>query len=243
MHAAGPASVPGSVDDPVGDLRNCVLPLLNVLDAVRRARIGARVLFVSSAAVYGNPPRLPVDEDTPPNPISPYGFHKWMGERLLEEYWRVYGVRGCSLRVFSAYGPGLRRQVLWDLAQRMLSGSVVELMGTGEQTRDFVHACDVARGVAVVADHAALEAETYNLATGTETPIADLARQLAAALGRDVRIAFTGCDRPGDPVRWCADIRRLRRLGYAPRIALAAGVVQYARWVRRVLAPEAERVA
>ena len=232
VHAAGPASVPQSLADPAADFRESMLPLLNVLDAIRQAGLACRVVYLSSAAVYGNPAGLPVSESHPAAPISPYGYHKWMGEKLIEEYHRVYGLGGCSVRIFSAYGRGLRRQVLWDAAWKILRGPVAELIGTGRESRDFVHASDVARGVAAIIERGAYEAEVYNLGSGRETSIAELARLLAEALGRQANVTFSGSARTGDPARWCADITRLSGLGYDSRVGLREGVADFAGWIR-----------
>ena len=231
VHAAGPASVPGSLADPAADFRESMLPLLNVLDAIRQIGLPCRVVYLSSAAVYGNPAGLPVSESHPAAPISPYGYHKWMGEKLIEEYHRVYGLGGCSVRIFSAYGRGLRRQVLWDAAWKILRGPVAELIGTGRESRDFVHASDVARGVAAIIERGAYEAEVYNLGSGRETSIAELARLLAEALGRQANVTFSGSARTGDPARWCADVTRLIGLGYEPRVGLREGVADFAAWI------------
>jgi UDP-glucose 4-epimerase len=237
VHCAGPASVQDSMRDPARDFYDATAPLLAVLDAVRRAGAACRVLLLSSAAVYGQPEALPMGEDAPLQPISPYGFHKLACERLMEEFHRVYGVAGCSVRVFSAYGEGLRRQVLWDVSRRMLREDRVTLHGTGEETRDFIHASDVARGVRTVIEHGAFEAEAYNLATGRETTMHDLSHMLAAALGRSPQIAFNGPGRRGDPLRWRGDIGRIAALGFSPQVTLEEGVADYARWVRCATAP------
>ncbi len=230
VHAAGPASVPASVADPSADYCASVGTLQGVLESIRRTGSPSRVLFLSSAAVYGEPSRLPVVENAAIAPVSPYGYHKFMGETLLAEYASVYGVRGCSVRIFSAYGPGLRRQVLWDVSRMIQSGSVLRLLGTGAETRDFVHAADVARGVRVVLERGSFRAEVYNLATGLETHIVDLARMLAEAFGRNPRIEFSGARRTGDPTRWRASIGCLAGLGYVPEVPLQEGVAEYAKW-------------
>jgi len=231
VHAAGPASVPASVQSPATDFRAATLPLLSMLEAMRISAAHARLIFLSSAAVYGNPAQLPVREDQPADPISPYGYHKLACESLLTEYRRIYNVPSCSMRIFSAYGPGLRRQVLWDIAQKALCQRVIELHGTGDETRDFIHARDVARGIVEAAEHAACEAEAYNLAAGREVRIHDLASRLINAMGRDVEIAYSGSTRPGDPLRWCADVSKIGRLGFAPGIGIEQGIREYAEWL------------
>ena len=133
----------------------------------------ARLLLVSSAAVYGDPERLPVSEDAPLAPISPYGRHRAEAEEVALQS----GAPVVIARVFSAYGEGLRRQVLWDVAQRALVGGPVELSGTGEETRDFVHARDVAAAISAIAQRSAFDGEIVNVATGRR----DLHRRPGAA--------------------------------------------------------------
>ena len=189
------------------------------------------VLLFSSAAVYGNPQTLPVHEEAPLRPISPYGFHKKICEILIEEFYSVYGIRGCSVRIFSAYGAGLKRQVLWDISRKALWDNVVNLQGTGEETRDFVHAEDVARGLRIIADQATFSAEAYNLSYGVATTIREVAETLVAELGRNCAIDFSQVRMAGDPLFWQADITRLSKLGYEPRISFAHGAASYAKRV------------
>ena len=185
IHAAGPSSVAGSVKGPAGDFLGSVDVFYHVMDSVRRLAPSCKVLLLSSAAVYGNPQTLPVHEDAPLRPISPYGFHKKICEILIEEFYSVYGIRGCSVRIFSAYGAGLKRQVLWDISRKALWDNVVNLQGTGEETRDFVHAEDVAERLGNIADHATFSAEAYNLSYGVATTIREVAETLVAELGRN----------------------------------------------------------
>jgi len=231
VHAAGPSSVPASLADPAGDFALSVPVLVNVLETVRAHAPACRVVFLSSAAVYGNPSRLPVEETARIEPISPYGHHKQMCESLLREFYTFCGVRSCSIRIFSAYGEGLRRQVLWEICRQALTQSVVRLMGTGAESRDFIHADDVARGIAAVIERGVFDARAYNLATGEETRIDDLAALLIGAMAKPVPVEYSGEARPGDPIRWRADIGQLAALGYAPTISIKEGATAYARWV------------
>lgn len=230
IHAAGPSSVPASLADPAGDFANSVPVLLNILEAVRHHAPACRILFLSSAAVYGNPTRLPVDEASPTEPISPYGHHKVMCETLLREFHTFCGLYTCAVRIFSAYGEGLRRQVLWEICQQALSRPVVTLMGTGAESRDFVHVEDIAQGIAAVIARGTFDARAYNLATGEETRIDALAQLLIVALGKRVGVEFTGAARAGDPARWRAEIGQLAALGYAPKVPVKEGAPAYAQW-------------
>jgi UDP-glucose 4-epimerase len=231
IHAAGPASVPSSMVDPALDFALSAQVFFHLLDSVRRIVPECRVLFLSSAAVYGNPAELPVSEDCPEQPLSPYGYHKLICEKLAEEFHFLYGVRVSTVRLFSAYGVGLRRQVLWDICQKAIHEPLVELLGTGQETRDFVDARDIAKAVSCVVAAAPFEGQVYNLGTGQETSIRTLASLLLTALGISKPIHFTGVRRIGDPMRWRADINRLAALGYRPVVPISEGAARYARWV------------
>ena len=223
VHCAGPASVPASLQHPEADRAGAV----DVLGALLDRLDGARLVLVSSAAVYGEPDELPIAETAAVAPVSPYGRHRVEAERLALNS----GVPLVVARVFSAYGEGLRRQVLWDIAQRALAGGPVELSGTGNETRDFIHARDVAAAIAAIASRSAFEGEIVNVAAGAETSIARLAELIAIELGA-ADVSFTGLGRPGDPTRWRADVTRLRELGVEPGTPIEAGAAAYARWAR-----------
>lgn len=230
VHCAGRASVPFSLEDPGADFRDSAVITFELLDALRTRAPACRVIFLSSAAIYGNPRVFPVREEHAPAPLSPYGFHKRQCELLCEEFSTVYGMRTTSARIFSAYGPGLRRQVVWDICQKALGEDCVQLRGTGRESRDFVHAADVARALVLLAERAPAQGETYNVATGQETTVAELAKLVLAALGRKDVARFDGINPPGNPVRWQADISRLHTLGFSTSFALEEGVHQVADW-------------
>jgi UDP-glucose 4-epimerase len=217
------------VAGPLADFEGSVRIHAHVLDAVRRNAPEARVITLSSAAVYGNPQSLPIAEDSILAPISPYGYHKVLCETLLKEYYTVYGVQSAALRIFSAYGAGLRRQLLWDVCEKATAGEV-RLFGTGEETRDFIHADDVARACLAIAEGAPMHGEPYNVASGDETTVREVAERLVGEIAQGLPIHFTGEVRLGDPLRWQADISSVRALGFQPRVSLAEGVADYATW-------------
>lgn len=231
--AAGSSSVWQSLQTPLADFRQNVLAFATLMDAVRLNSLHSRIILLSSAAVYGNPTRIPINETDQPRPISPYGFHKWMCEEIAQEYHRIYGLEIGVIRVFSAYGAGLARQVLWDISQKILVQGQVDLSGTGAETRDFVHASDVANAVVLLAENpAAFGAVPYNLASGTQTSIRQTAELLIANLDPLCPLIFSGVQRPGDPLNWQADVTRLSMLGFRPRVSLQDGIATYADWVR-----------
>jgi UDP-glucose 4-epimerase len=235
VHCAGRASVALSIEDPAADFAANTTLTFELLDLLRRESPRCRFLFLSSAAVYGNPESLPIAEDAICAPLSPYGYHKRQGELLCEEFARIYGLPTASARIFSAYGPGLRRQVVWDICERVLTTGSLTLRGTGEESRDFIHAADVARALFHLAQKAPCEGEIYNVASGVEITLKELAERLVAALGSSVQPRFDGTTPTGDPRNWRADVRKLHELGFAPTIPLAQGIQAVAAWARAEL--------
>lgn len=235
IHAAGRSSVHESVTNPAPDFASGPSLTFTLLDTLRRHAPTCRVLFLSSAAVYGNPEILPVSEDAKIAPISPYGFHKVQCEILCREFTAVYGMQTAIARIFSAYGEGLRRQVLWDICCKILREGRLCLMGTGEETRDFLHVRDISAGLLRIVESAPMAAETYNLASGQAISILDMARILADALNSQIEPEFNGVVKPGDPRHWRGDGKRIRELEFTPSVPLEPGVQAYAAWAREQL--------
>ncbi|MBL4663625.1 MAG: SDR family oxidoreductase, partial [Flavobacteriaceae bacterium] len=121
INCAGAASVPDSIKNPLRDFELNVAQVFKQLDAIRQHNPTCKYINFSSAAVYGNPTYLPIDESHPLNPISPYGNHKKMAEEICTEFFENFEIQTCSLRVFSAYGPGLQKQLFWDLYKKSQS--------------------------------------------------------------------------------------------------------------------------
>jgi len=213
INAAGSSSVGQSFAQPYEDWCQTVQVQARILEAIRRENPNSFYIFLSSAAVYGEPEYLPIREESPCRPISPYGMHKWQAELLQDEYSRFHGLRGAVLRIFSAYGEGLQKQVVYELSQKILCAKdCLDVYGTGEETRDFIHASDVARAVCCVAGREA--AGVYNVASGRQTSIGQLARTLVNRLRPGLPIRFTGEGKAGNPLKWEADVSRVQRLGF-----------------------------
>lgn len=232
VHCAGTSSVAQSFVCPERDFADGPALLFEVLGQLRAFSPRTQFLFLSSAAVYGNPATLPVSEKAKLEPISPYATHKVQCENLCREFAKDVGMRTATVRIFSAYGAGLQRQVVWDIAQKAAEHHEVTLQGTGAESRDFVHASDVARGIERVVASAQFMGEAYNLASGREVAISELAERVLHHLGRSVPIRFDGVLPPGTPRNWRADIGKLSALGYAPSVSLEHGLANVARFVR-----------
>lgn len=222
VHAAGTASVAASFKSPSDDLRASVSTLANVLDSVRRSGTRPLVVFPSSAAVYGEPRHLPVGEDAPARPISPYGFHKAACELLAREYAECFGLRVLVCRLFSLFGERQRRLLVWELYRRLKGPDPVAwLEGTGRETRDYLHVADAAAAVLALAENLGGKdgLTTVNVAAGSETRVLELAESVRALVAPSKEIRCRGAARAGDPARWLADTTALRTLapGWSPR--------------------------
>lgn len=238
VHCAGRASVASSWSQPAQDFESGPALVFEMLNTIRQASPSTAFLLLSSAAVYGNPERLPIAEHCPLAPISPYGYHKLQCEQLCAEFAACYGLKTGGLRIFSAYGPGLRRQVLWDICHKLASQTTATFQGTGLESRDFVHAEDVAQATLQIATHAPLAGEMYNVATGRETNIGELVWGIGGLLQSGCGIHFDGQLPDGVPRNWRADVSRLGQLGYRPAVSIEEGLSQVVAWYRReVLEP------
>lgn len=233
LHCAGSANVGASVVNPMADLDGNLHSLYQLLLALKSFEKRPKIIFFSSAGIYGNPRQLPIQESDVPAPISPYGIHKLMAEQLCNYYNRVHGYHIRSVRIFSAYGSGLRKQLLWDIYQKYQNTGKINLFGTGEETRDFIHVSDILRALELILAYEGPE-ETFNVANGEEVSIRELAETYAQILGesKDI-VTFNGETKPGDPKNWRADISLLKKLGYEKKMDLAEGISDYVNWVRQ----------
>ena len=214
FHAAGSASVGGSMTAPLDDFRAAVVSWANLLDGVRRSGRQPLIVFPSSAAVYGHPAELPVAESSTIAPISPYGFHKAACELLAREYAECFELRVLVLRVFSVFGATQRRLLIWDLyRQAVADAPEIWLDGSGDESRDYLHIDDfsaLALQLSSAVSSGLPGLTIVNTGSGDETSVltmADYVRQAAGVPDKPIRCH--GHARTGDPRRWRADIGRL----------------------------------
>lgn len=230
VHLAAVASVQASIDDPMATHASNFDGTLNLLEAAR-VRGVRRLVYASSAAVYGDNAELPVTEDRTPQPLSPYAADKLAGEHYLAYYFHKHGLSGTAFRFFNIYGP---RQdpsspysgVISIFADRLTRGEAVTLFGDGEQTRDFVYVGDLADLLCRSLTLDGLGGQVLNVGTGRETSLLTLLATLEDLSGRRVERRFADA-RVGDIRHSCADVTRLARwLGAAPSTPLRTGLAQ-----------------
>jgi UDP-glucose 4-epimerase len=226
LHLAAQVSVKSSVADPIASCSHNVVGFLNVLEAARRHGI-QRFVYASSAAVYGVPQSLPLREDSPLTPISPYGLEKWIDERYAALYQELYGMKTIGLRYFNVYGPRQSASspyagVITKFAAAISSTVPVRVFGDGQQTRDFVFVRDVAK-TNVLALASELQG-VCNVGTGRSVSLLELITTLEQIAGKGLERRFEPTS-PGDISDSGMSPDRLREwFGEVPETALHVGL-------------------
>jgi UDP-glucose 4-epimerase len=229
FHLAAKVSVPQSVAAPLEDQRTNCEGTLRLLQAAARAGV-ERVVYSSSAAVYGDNPRLPLVETEAPRPQSPYGVSKCAGELYARMFHAAYGLEAVALRYFNVFGP---RQdpnspysgVLSRFMDATRRGEAMTIFGDGRQTRDFVYVEDVARANLLAHEARGVAGEVFNVGRGEATSLLQIAGLLAQLAGGGVHGPRFEPARAGDIVHSLADISAAReRLRFAPRWTVEAGL-------------------
>lgn len=233
INCSGAANVPFSMSNPFNDFNLNTLNVIRLLEAIRIYNPECRFITMSSAAVYGNPKELPIKADADIAPVSPYGYHKVFAENICEEYSRFWGLKTCCVRIFSAYGPRLKKQLFWDTYNKFIKNDVIELWGTGKESRDFIYITDLVRAIDITIRNSRFCGEKINIANGEQKTIEEVARAFVQSLNTTKEVRFNGMTRKGDPINWEADIDELKQWGYKPEVSLEDGIKQYISWVRK----------
>jgi UDP-glucose 4-epimerase len=234
FHLAAQIDVRRSVAAPPVDARTNVEGTINVLEAARAT--GARVVNISTGgAIYGDSEIVPTPESVEPLPEAPYGQSKYCAERYVGLYGRLFGVRGATARLGNVYGP--RQDPLGEAGViaiycgRLDRGEQPIIYGTGRQTRDYVYVGDIVAGLLALMAHREARGE-FNLGTGLETSVLDVAGALAAQAASAFTPVFED-PRNGEIERSCLDVTRARaELGWAAQVDLADGLRRTLEWAR-----------
>jgi UDP-glucose 4-epimerase len=227
-HLAARVRVPESIYYP-GDYNDCnVGGTVALMEAVRDTGV-KRVVFASSAALYGEQATQPISESQPPNPNSPYGVSKLAAEYYVSTLGALNGIETVSLRIFNTYGPGQELPpsyppVIPHLLRQALMGGSLVIFGDGNQTRDFVYVDDVVDALVAVATAGEVNRAVINIGSGQETSIHDLAGRIARATGRKADVLYNRTQSWGVS-RLVADVTLAQRLlGWRPRTGLDQGL-------------------
>ncbi len=228
VHCAAQVSVAKSVKNPRNDAMHNIIGTINILEYARKIDAD-QFVYISSAAVYGEPQYLPVDEKHPQDPKSPYGLSKLAGERYALLYRELYGLRVSVVRPFNIFSPRQDPKnpysgVISIFVRRAKRGLPLIIYGDGNQTRDFVSIDDVIHLIRIIIERD--EEGTYNCGTGRETSINELADIVKNVSGKKLKIVYKPWRR-GDIKRSYADISRARKIGFAPTTDLNEDIKRY----------------
>jgi UDP-glucose 4-epimerase len=236
FHEAAFVSVPQSMEDPLPCFEINQRGTEILLEAARKAKVG-RVVLASSAAVYGDVDALPLDEQTPLRPLSPYAVSKRVAELYAEMYTRSFGLDVVALRYFNVYGPRQRPDSMYAaavpiFARRLLDGKPVTIYGDGGQTRDLVYVGDVVRANLVASEHPAAPGQVFNICTGDETRIIDLIEVLMDLFPNAPAPQFAP-SRAGDIYRSVGSPRKAAEmLAFKPQTSLEDGLKAVVDWMK-----------
>ena len=232
VHHAAQMDVRRSVENPAFDAEVNILGSLNLAEAARRGGV-KQILFASTGgAIYGEQDYFPADEQHPARPVSPYGVSKLSFERYLFYFHTAYGLNATCLRYANVYGerqnPHGEAGVVAIFLSRLLAGQAPTINGEGLQTRDYVHVSDVVRATLAAVGRPGFH--IYNVGTGVETSVVELYRELARAVGSDLK-ALHGAAKPGEQQRSVVDARRIKAdLGWPEPLPLRQGIQRTADW-------------
>jgi UDP-glucose 4-epimerase len=237
VHLAGGSSVGVAIAQPREDFVRTVSTTLELLEWIRQQSPNTAVIAVSSAAVYGAGHVGAISETAVPNPYSPYGHHKLIMEYLCRSYGASYGLKSVVVRLFSVYGQGLKKQLLWDLCSSLSrDASIVELAGSGNELRDWTEVRDVVRLLGKIAPMATASVPVLNLAGGRGVSVEYIAQLVIDVWNGGVhsgsKLIFSGRRRPGDPFSLVADACVQTQKGLTCSISLAEGIADYVSWFK-----------
>jgi UDP-glucose 4-epimerase len=218
---------------------------LRLLIQSRRAGV-KRFVYVSSSEVYGTARRVPMTEEHSTYPMTVYGASKLAGECYTRAFWATYRYPAVVVRPFNAYGPrshheGDCGEVIPKFMLRAIAGRPLIVFGDGLQTRDLTFVSDTASGILAAGLSDAAVGETFNLGTGREIAINDLAVEILGVVSANRVQMEHDTPRPGDVLRLCADIGKASKLlGFEPRVSLREGLIRLRDWYRSLNQPAEE---
>ena len=235
LHLAAQVSVPRSVADPIESSTHNNAGFLNVLDAVRRHKV-PRMVYASSAAVYGVPEALPLTESSAAKPQSPYGLEKFINDQYAALYRELYGVSSVGMRYFNVYGPRQDPKspyagVISKFAEGLETGRALRVFGDGSQTRDFIYVGDVAR-----ANVLALQADVtgvLNVGTGTSVTLLELIDAMKKAFDKPALVSHEAAATGDIAHSATSPVRLVQTLGWQPKTSFIQGLRALAEALRR----------
>lgn len=233
FHMGALISIPYSYVHPVETVQTNVIGTMNILEACRKT--GAKLVHTSTSEVYGTALRVPIDEDHPLQGQSPYSASKIGADKLVESYYRSFDVPSITIRPFNTYGPGQSsRAVIPTIITQALSGDLVRL-GNLEAIRDFTYLDDTVEGFLLAVQAGFWDGETYNLGSGEEISIGEIAELIFRIMGKQPEIQVEPRRlRPekSEVLRLISDNRKAKAaLGWQPKVGMEEGLRRTIDWI------------
>ncbi|MBL7087117.1 MAG: NAD-dependent epimerase/dehydratase family protein [Candidatus Cloacimonetes bacterium] len=224
FHLASSANVPKSVEDPEYDFFSTAFGSFNMLQLARRKKI-KKFIYISTVSVFDRNNDMPIHEKSFIKVSSPFGASKLTGESYCYAFNRTYGLNINVVRLFNAYGPGMRKYFIYDMICKFIDNPAnVEMLGDGNQIRDYLYIDDVIDGFLLIAEKGK-PGEDYNLGSGKPVKIMDVALKIADIMNIvDFKINLTKESWPGDIKQWYAYISKVKRLGFSVKTGLTNGL-------------------
>ncbi|MFV8341100.1 NAD-dependent epimerase/dehydratase family protein [Flavobacterium sp. XS2P39] len=237
VHCAGGSTVGISIAEPYLDYHKTVNSTLELLEFIRLYSPSSSLIYLSTAAVYGSKEDLPIKESDTTNPVSPYGFHKLASENICKSYAHCFGLKVSIVRLFSIYGEGLKKQLLWEACNKIMNANErVVFFGTGNETRDWLHVYDVATLVLQLANLDNSQSQIYNGSFGVRTTVKDILFMLRDLLGKnEIEIEFNQQHKEGDPQFYLGSTEKVLETGWVHTLEIDEGLKKYVNWYKLMI--------
>ncbi len=224
-----------SVTNPRLDLEYNLLYNFKLLQRLSRKPSNIKIIYISSVAVYANDTKPLNEELSLASPKSPYGINKLAMEGYIRFFAETYKIAGFSVRLSATYGPGLKKQVVFDFIQKLMKDPTqLSILGDGSEIRDFCYVDDQVNGLLLLAKKAPYKGEVYNLGSGEGISVADLAKKIINFMGLKPKIIFEKTKQEKHHGHtWVLDITKARELGHQPQTSIDSGLEQTIKWVTR----------
>jgi UDP-glucose 4-epimerase len=230
INASGSTDVKRSNELPLNDFEKNTLNVYEILSIIKVKNPEAKFINISSGAVYGNKNSAAIETDKL-NPVSTYGFNKKITENICEHFYNQFKISSYSLRIFSAYGPGLKRQLFWDLYNKSLKTNQIELYGDSTDYRDFIYIDDICEFIKIIVDKNISGYHIFNLSSGLLITIESAVKSFCNILDKNLKFSFSGNSMQGYPKGVFADISKAKKFGFAPKYTLEQGLKKTIEWI------------
>lgn len=232
INCTGSTDVKSSNSHPYNDFEKNTINVYKILSIIKKLNNEICYINISSGAIYGNTNKGPVNENDISFPVSSYGFNKKISEEICEHFSTTHNVNSYSLRIFSAYGPGLKKQLFWDLFKKSKANKKVELFGDKTDFRDFIYIDDICIFISLLLQNKHKGHLIFNVSSGIPTSIEQAASTFFKLLDTGIVYRFNGESLQGYPKGICGNNERAKSVGFIPKFNLEEGLIETIKWMK-----------